>query len=198
MADTILDRLKRVIAPFVHQILVYDADPPTIADGDMRPAQMGAKGGMLVEFAPGYSPPAAGAAASVDQGTAGSSAWLVKFTAATPSSSSAYEKGRVLKSSAGTFLSLFVELDASLATGTYYVQLLANSATLPADGLVGTLTHLRPPQRIDHTTGTASSANFYEGERGIAFSVGLSACVSSTQFAKTEVAGAALFAGSVL
>lgn len=140
-----------------------------------------------------------GGGGTVDQGAAGAAAWLVKFAPATPSSSQAYEKGRVLKDTGGTFLSLYVELDPSLPSDTYYAQLFSNSAALPADGAAETVTHLRPPQRIEHTMGsTTSTANFFEGERGIEFSVGVSCCVSLTQFAKTEVAGAALFAGSIL
>lgn len=110
-------------------------------------------------------------------------------------SSSALEGSHVLKAGAGLFRSLYVQLDAALAAGTYYVQLLTASATVPADGAV---THLRPPQTIVHALGQAEGVNFDEGDVGIAFTVGCTACVSSTRFTKTEVASAALFAGSVL
>lgn len=113
----------------------------------------------------------------------------------TPVNSSALEGSRVLKASAGTFRSLYVQLDTALASGTYYVQLLTASATVPANGAV---TFLRPPQTVVHVQGNAESANFYEGDSGIEFTVGCTACVSSTQFTKTEVASSALFAGSVL
>lgn len=189
MANTILDKLKRIVAPFFHPVLVYDADPPAISDGDMRPAQMGPNGGLLVETAG-----VAGSGAALDS-TLTDGTQVSNPSPATPSSSSAYEVGRVLKASAGTFRSLYVQLDPSLAPGIYYVQLLTNSATLPSDGAV---THLRPPQTIVHVAGVAEGANFDEGDAGIAFSVGCSACVSSTQFTKTGVADAALFAGSVL
>jgi len=112
-----------------------------------------------------------------------------------PSSSSAYEAGRVLKASAGTFRRLLVCLDPGLASATYYVQLLTGSATLPANGAV---THLRSPQTIVHVNGVADKVVFDEGDAGIPFTVGLSTCVSSTQFTKTAVASAALFDGSVL
>ncbi len=116
-------------------------------------------------------------------------------TPSTPSSSSTYESGRVLKASAGTFRSLYVQLDPALPAGTYYAQLLTASASVPVDGAV---THLRPPQTIVHVLGQAESANFYEGDAGITFTVGCTACVSSTQWTKTAVAAAAIFAGSVL
>lgn len=116
-------------------------------------------------------------------------------TPVTVSTSSAYEGGRVLKASSGTFCRLFVQLDPSLPSNTYYVQLLTGSATLPANG---TVTHLRPPQTIVHVNGVAESVIFNEGEAGVAFTTGLSACVSSTQLTKTIVASAALFSGSVL
>lgn len=113
----------------------------------------------------------------------------------TPSSSSAYESGRVLKASAGTFRSVSVQMSPALASGTYYAQLLTASATVPVDGAV---TFLRAPRAIVHTIGSAETENFYEGDSGITFTVGCTVCVSSTQFTKTAVASAALFDGSVL
>ena len=288
MADTILDRMKRGVAQFYHLALVYDADPPTIVDGDVRPAQMDANGALKVAVVGGVAMSGgateatiasvltklgAGLGAALSSGggakvgivdsvaialAAGSSAigsvlanlrvagadvstgnpihvdgatgalFDVKDRAAralgvvtgaagsalaldstltggtqvanpspsTPASSGgAYEGSRVLKASAGTFRSLFVQLDPALAGGTYYVQLLTASASVPTDGAV---TFLRPPQTVVHTLGQAESANFYDGDAGIAFTVGCTACVSSTQFTKTEVASSALFAGSVL
>lgn len=117
------------------------------------------------------------------------------FAPSTPYSSSSLEGSAVLKASAGTFRSLYVQLDPALAAGTYYVQLLTASATVPADGAV---THLRPPQTIVHALGQAEGVNFDEGIAGIAFTVGCTACVSSTRFTKTLVTASALFAGSVL
>lgn len=111
-------------------------------------------------------------------------------------SGGALAKSLVLKASAGVFRSLYVQLDPTLATGTYYVQLLTGSTTVPADGSV---THLRPPQTIVHTLGAAEGVNFDEGDSGIAFAVGCVAVVSTTQFTKTLVGSdCATFAGSVL
>lgn len=112
----------------------------------------------------------------------------------TPASSSAYEAGIVLKASSGTFRSCYIQLDPALATATYYAQLLI-AASVPPDGAV---TFLRPPYAISHTNGSPSEFEFNEGDSGIEFATGCVACVSSTQFTKTEVAAAALFAGSVL
>lgn len=81
MADTILDRVKRFASALGYRlVLTYDETPPTVSDGDERVAQMGSKGGLLVEYPPGYAPPAAGAASVVDQGAAAPAAdgWPVK------------------------------------------------------------------------------------------------------------------------
>jgi hypothetical protein len=125
---------------------------------------------------------------------AGAADLLAGLAPSTPYSSAALEGSAVLKASAGVFRSLYVQLDPALAAGTYYVQLLTASATVPADGAV---THLRPPQTIVHSLGQAEGVNFDEGVQGIAFTVGCTACVSSTQFTKTIVASSALFSGSV-
>ncbi len=113
----------------------------------------------------------------------------------TAASSSALEASHVLKASAGTFRSLYVMLDATAPSATYYVQLLTASATVPVDGAV---TFLRPPQTIVHTMGTPDGVNFDEGDSGITFTVGCTACISSTQFTKTISGSYALFSGSVL
>jgi hypothetical protein len=120
---------------------------------------------------------------------------LVTIRPSTASSSSVYESGRVLKASAGTFRRLRVEVSAALASNTYYLQLLTASASVPADGAV---TFLRSPVAIAHTNGTASHAEIDEGDAGIEFTVGCTACISSTQLTKTAVASAAFFDGSVV
>ena len=108
--------------------------------------------------------------------------------------STAYEAAHVLKSSAGTLRSCFVQFSPALAGGTYYVQLIRDSA-IPADGSVS---FHRPPFAVVHTLGQPTQFVFDEGVAGMAFGTGCVICVSSTQFAKTEVLSAALFAGSVL
>ena len=160
--------------------LAAAADAPTsdvIAAIETRlPATLGAGGGLKVDGSGTPLP--------------------VLHSVATPSSSlAAFESGRVLKASAGTFISLYVELDPSLASGTYYAQLLTGSASVPADGAV---THLRSPQAMIHVTGQKTIAQFNDSPHGIAFSTGCTACVSSTRFTKTAVASAAIFDGSVL
>jgi hypothetical protein len=52
---SILDAFKRIAATFVHPVGVYDASPPTIEDGDVRPLQIGPNGGLLTEAAAGAS-----------------------------------------------------------------------------------------------------------------------------------------------
>ncbi len=119
----------------------------------------------------------------------------VTVSPSTPASSSALEASHVLKASAGTFRSLYVMLDASAPSATYYVQLMTASATVPANGAV---TFLRPPQTIVHTMGAPDGVNFDEGDSGITFTVGCTACISSTQFTKTLSGSYAFFSGSVL
>ncbi len=120
---------------------------------------------------------------------------VVTLPPSTAVSSSALEASRVLKSSAGTFRSLTVMLDASAPTGTYYAQLGRASATVPANGAV---TLLRPPLTITHLNGAADFATFDEGDAGIEFTVGCWTCISSTQFTKTVAGSYALFSGSVV
>ena len=118
----------------------------------------------------------------------------VTLEPSTASNSTAYEAARVLKASSGTLRSCFIQLDPTLATAIYYVQLIRDSA-IPGDGAV---TFLRPPFAVDHTNGDVTQFYFDEGVAGMVFTGGCVACVSSTQFSKTGVANAALFAGSVL
>lgn len=117
------------------------------------------------------------------------------LTPSIPSSSSVLEASHVIKASGGTFRSLFVQLDPTAPSATYYVQLLTASAVVPPDGAV---TFLRPPQTVIHTNGIADYINFNEGDSGILFTVGCTACLSSTQFTKTISGAYALFSGSVV
>ncbi len=147
------------------------------APGEMRCIPLGPGGGLLVE---------GGNLAAIAAAMAPS----------TPASSaSALEASHVLKASAGTFRSLFAEIDASAPTATYYVQLLTGSATVPDDGAVA---FLRPPITVVHVVGTPDYVTFDEGDSGIAFTVGCTACLSSTRFTKTIAGAYGLFAGSVL
>lgn len=110
--------------------------------------------------------------------------------------STAYEAARILKASPGTLRSCFIQLDPTLASGTYYAQLIRDTA-VPPDG-PGPLSFQRPPFAIRHVNGDPTQFVFDEGEAGLAFGTGCVVCVSSTQFTKTAVANAALFAGSIL
>jgi hypothetical protein len=108
--------------------------------------------------------------------------------------STALEASAVLKASSGTFRSLTVQVDASAPTATYYILLMTGSATVPADGAVTVLRRLR----VDHTYGTTDTATFDEGDAGVAFSTGLTACLSTTRFTKTIGGAYCEFSGSVL
>lgn len=101
----------------------------------------------------------------------------------------------VLKSSAGTFRSLLMQIDTTLPGGVYYAMLGTGSTGVPGDGPV---TLLRAPQAVVHTQGFSESVNFAEGDSGIAFTVGCWACLSTTQFTKTITGPFVTFSGSVL
>lgn len=144
-------------------------------NGEPIPAHGDAQGNLLISPAP-------------------ATATTVALQPWTPVNSTAYEGARVLKASQGTLRSCFIQLDPTLASGTYYAQLIRDIA-VPPDGSVS---FHRPPFAVVHTLGQATQFTFDEGVAGMAFGTGCVICVSSTQFAKTEVLNAALFAGSVL
>ena len=110
--------------------------------------------------------------------------------------SAALEASSETKASAGRLYKVFGRIDSTLASGTYYIQLL-DSAALPADGAV---THLVAPIKIIHVAGTDS---FFELDltgnnsySGVAATSGIVIVSSSTEFTKTITA--ASFSASVL
>lgn len=110
--------------------------------------------------------------------------------------SAALEASSETKASAGRLYKVFGRIDSTLASGTYYIQLL-DAAALPADGAV---THLVTPIKIIHVAGTDS---FFELDltgnnsySGVAATNGIVIVSSSTEFTKTITA--ATFSASVL
>lgn len=110
--------------------------------------------------------------------------------------SAALEASSETKASAGRLYKVFGRIDSTLASGTYYIQLL-DAAALPADGAV---THLVTPIKIIHVAGTDS---FFELDltgnnsySGVAATNGIVIVSSSTEFTKTITA--ASFSASVL
>lgn len=99
--------------------------------------------------------------------------------------SAALEASTVTKATPGNLHKALVRIDSSAGTDDYYIQFL-NAAALPADGAV---THLIPPIKVQHTTGTDSVIEIDFGDNCIAFSTGLVMCISTTEFTKT-IAGA--------
>lgn len=146
-------------------------------------AAVDAYGSLLVRFSP---------EALTALGTAGGLA--VTLVPSTPYNSAALESSCVLKASAGTFRSLLVEIDSSAPTGTYYILLMKGSASVPADGAVTVLRSLEAA----HTNGTTSIWSLDEGDAGILFTTGCTACLSTTRDTKTEAGDYGRFAGSVL
>lgn len=76
-------------------------------------------------------------------------------------------------------------IDEAAASDDYFIQFLCNTTTLPADG--ASITHLIPPIKIKHTTGSDSyfdvdlSPNYMKAKKGL-FIV-----ASTTEFTKTIV-----------
>jgi hypothetical protein len=108
--------------------------------------------------------------------------------------SSALEASAILKASGGTFRSLTAQVDATAPTGAYYVLLMSGSATVPVNGAVTILRALR----VDHVNGVTDTVSFDEGDAGVAFSTGLTVCLSTTWPTKTISGSYCTFAGSVL
>ena len=110
--------------------------------------------------------------------------------------SAALEASSVSKAAAGRLYKLFGRIDSTVASGTYYIQIL-NAAALPADGAV---THLVTPLKIAHVTGSDSffdldlSGN--DTYAGVTASSGIVIVSSSTEFTKT-ITGAT-FSATVL
>jgi hypothetical protein len=95
----------------------------------------------------------------------------------------------VIKAAAGILRNLTTRIDATLASGTYYLQLW-NLAALPADTtVVGAGNALDAPIKVVHTLGTDDLVVYDFAELGILFTVGAVLGLSSTEFTKTAVAG---------
>ncbi len=93
--------------------------------------------------------------------------------------STALEASAVVKNAAGMLKGFDVRVDSTLASGTYYVQIL-NHASLPADGAV---THLIAPVKVIHTVGFD---DFIEDRfPDVSAGTGVVVCLSTTEFTKT-------------
>ncbi len=105
--------------------------------------------------------------------------------------SAALEASSLIKVSAGKFLYGRWTIDTTLATGTYYLQLI-NAASVPADGAITTFFD---PIAFIHTTAFFTVITIEALENGIFGSAGLVWCISSTRFTKTL--GTAVVSGTV-
>lgn len=95
--------------------------------------------------------------------------------------SSALEASHVVSSSSSNLRAVSCRLDATAPTGTYYVHVL-DAATVPVNGVV---THLLAPEKVQHINGVDDLIDLPIPLVGIAASVGVVVCLSSTEFAKT-------------
>lgn len=108
-------------------------------------------------------------------------------------SSNALVTGLVLLASDGTHYSTHVTLDASAPSGTYYVQIIQGSATVPADGPIagppasGVVAFLHTPRPVAHTAGISDEIVFDDTPGGVGVWTGLCVVLSTTQFTKTLV-----------
>jgi len=169
---------------------VYKATAAQLAgtDGDYAPLLTNATGHL--HTADGFAPQAEdntnGVIATQNKPLAVSTyAWAVDKSAALEASS-------IAKASAGVVRLISGRIDSTLASGTYYIQVL-NSATLPADGAV---TYLVAPTKLVHTTGTDTVFNLDFTMNGVYASAGIVVCISSAEF--TKVIGGAYLSMTIL
>jgi hypothetical protein len=101
--------------------------------------------------------------------------------------STSLEGGRVVKASPGRLYSLTVRIDSTLASGSYYVQII-DAASTPANGAV---TFLEAPIKVQHVLGFDDTVTATDSSGGLYGTAGLYVCISSTEFTKTLVTSAA-------
>lgn len=161
----------------------YNATLPTPLDGNMLPIQVDANGFLRVA-----EQQVDGAVDNTNLIYATQNKPLAASTYCwTAVNSTALETNHLIKSAAGVLRSASIRLDSTAPTGTYYIQVL-NATSLPADGAV---THLVPPIKRIHTSGTDDYIVLDFTINGLFCSTGCVICVSTTEFTKT-ISGAYL------
>lgn len=98
-------------------------------------------------------------------------------------SSSALEASSIVKASAGTVRLFSGYVDASLASGTYYLQFF-NSTSVPAD-TTAVAANFIAPCVVKHTNGTPTPINIDFTANCLSYGTGLVWCLSTTAFTKT-------------
>lgn len=96
--------------------------------------------------------------------------------------SAAIESSSVSKASSGNVFKAAGRITSTVPTAEYYFQLL-NSTTVPANGAV---TFLMTPIKIDHTFGEDTFWDIDLTPAGLPATTGISWCISTTEFTKTE------------
>jgi hypothetical protein len=108
--------------------------------------------------------------------------WLQNFSVALANSF-------VVSTAPGIARSLTLQIDGTLASGTYYLQLW-NLAAVPADGTaVAVANGLLSPVKVVHVLNVDDTVRVDYDELGVEYSAGWVLNLSSTRFTKTTVAG---------
>lgn len=160
---------------------VYNSVAPTYSSGQVTQNQSDINGNLKVveQKIPNY------------ENNTDNIAWTHKRAVATSAGavtvdrSTALEASTVAKTSNGRLYKSSGRLDATAATGTFYI-LFIDASGLPADGPVTTFMHAL---KFVHVNGADQFWDVDIEELGIPFSNGCVVCLSTTEFTKT-IAGA--------
>lgn len=154
---------------------VYNAAPTVRTEGKGGPFQADANGNLLVSMGTGLN-------ATDDFVSTIPGAPISGTTGAyTSVFSTALETSHVLKAAAGKVYKGNVRVDSTLATNTYYIQLI-NAALLPSNGAV---TYLWNPIKVAHVNGTSDFIDFDFTTNGLPASTGAVVAISTTEFTLT-------------
>lgn len=156
---------------------VYNASPTVRTEGQGGPLQSDSVGSLLSRetYAPNYENNT-DSVAMVHMRAMSTTTGAVSVD-----NSSALEASTISKASAGRFYGISGYIDATAASGTYYLQVL-NHASVPSDGAV---TFLLTPIQIVHNIGSPTYFDIDYRNLGIFASTGITTVMSTTQFTKT-------------
>ncbi len=125
---------------------------------------------------------------TANQGTGGSSPWLVKEGVNTPTNSAALVTN-IAKPGAGTLFSGTGRVDGTATAGTYYLLFIDAAAAVN-----GAVTRVAPSQQFVMDGSTSQPFSFESPQGGVAVAAGAVLALSTTEFTLT-LAGAFLSGG---